>query len=346
MAENLRNVIEELCGRKLSMLSDGRPGTESGKEILIGYSSRVDNTSVSFRQAIRNIKNNEYLIYGEDGNVYVGGRQGSAVSLTAAVNALVKALRTTGDAERIVLDYTNPSATKIAGRTYSMMSYNDGDNSYGNVDDRVEVVSAYMPDILCFQETQLLHSKVYKARFEVYDYVYFDNDGTTYNSQPIYYKRDMFELLDSGIQWLSDTPDERSKYQESDYIRSFTYAVLKDKETGMEIVIVNTHIDYLSAATAKQTARLIELTERFRDRPVFYFGDFNMQRDSVGYNNMINAGLNDTGRALGNTQSVIDFCFFDRALVLPSKYKVVNDHELSSIASDHPAIYSEVMIVE
>ena len=70
-----------------------------------------------------------------------------------------------------------------------------------------------------------------------------------------------------------------------------------------------------------------------------------MQRDSAGYVNMINAGLNDTGRALGNNQSVIDFCFFDRALALPSKYKIVNDHELSSVASDHPMIYSEVMVV-
>jgi len=346
MADTLKKAIEEMCGRKLSVLSDGRPA-EGGKEIIVGFSSRIEEGSSEFKSVLRKLGSNEYLVCSDgNGNLYVGGRQYEAAPLTAAVNSLIKAMRTTGDSEKVVLDYTSIEATKIVGKTYSMMSYNDGDNSYKIVDDRCTIVSDYMPDILCFQETQEIHARVYKVRLEVYDYVYYDNDGTTYNSQPIYYKRDMFELVESGIQWLSDTPDVRSKYSESAYTRSYTYAILRDKETGVEIVIVNTHIDYTAAATAKQTARLIELTQKFRDRPIFYFGDFNMQRASEGYNNMIGAGLNDTGRGLGNTQSVIDFCFYDFSMALPSKYKIVNDHELSSVASDHPAIYSEVMVIE
>lgn len=345
LAQELNSIIQVTCGRSLDIISDGRPNPGT-KIILVGYSESFISSVPEVRRFVDSVGKSKYVIYGEGDIFYVGGVKDSSAALTAATNAMKKAIVNGDDPKQIKLDYTVKESFAIKGTTYTTMSYNDGANKYDNPKDRCEIIKEYMPDILCFQETQLIHTKIYKARLEVYDFVYFDNDGTTYNSQPIYYKRDMFELLDSGIKWLSDTPDKRSKYKESEYIRSFTYAVLKDKETGLEIVIVNTHIDYTSAATAKQTERLIELTECFRDRPTFYFGDFNMHRSSEGYSNMVKGGLEDTGSYLGDMTSVIDFCFMDPTMSIATGYKIVNDHELSSVASDHPAIYSEVLVLE
>ena len=204
-----------------------------------------------------------------------------------------------------------------------------------------------MPDFICFQETQTLHGKSYKGKLGEYDYVLYDNDGTTYNSQPVFWKKDKFECLDSGIKWLSDTPDVRSKYEDSDYTRSFTYAILKDKTTGEEMVIISTHTDYTVTAVPKQTARLVELVEELalRTRPVLILGDFNMRDNSTAYQNMSNACFIDAGRYLSAANpATIDFIFVDVTKVVPTDYKVINDHELSKQASDHDPVYAEFLL--
>ena len=75
---------------------------------------------------------------------------------------------------------------------YSIMSYNDGDNKTTKADQIVAILRDCDPDIFGLQEVQAIHAPKYAKDLGVYDYVYFDNDGTTYNSQPIYYKRDKF----------------------------------------------------------------------------------------------------------------------------------------------------------
>ena len=71
--------------------------------------------------------------------------------------------------------------------------------------------------------------------------------------------------MESGIKWLSDTPDKQySKFEESAYTRSFTYALLRDLSTGEKLLMANTHIDYTSAANAMQVEKLIELTPRLQ----------------------------------------------------------------------------------
>ena len=207
------------------------------------------------------------------------------------------------------------------------------------------IVKEYMPDIVGFQETQTAHATAYKSKLGAYDYVLYDNDGTTFNSQPIFWKKDMFELVDSGIQWLTNTPDRRSKIEESDYIRSYTFAILKDKTTGQQIVVINTHIDYTAAANKVQMEKLAELTARFRDLPMIFLGDFNMRDNSVGYSTMYNECFIDSGRYLKASKlAAIDFIFVDITRIVPVSYKMIDDHEMSGQASDHNAVYTEFLV--
>ena len=73
---------------------------------------------------------------------------------------------------------------------YSVISYNDGDNHTTRVDQISKILSDYAPDLFGLQETQEIHMPLYAAALPAYKYVYFDNDGTTYNSQPIFYRAD------------------------------------------------------------------------------------------------------------------------------------------------------------
>ena len=232
------------------------------------------------------------------------------------------------------------------------MTYNDGDNATTKVDRISAILKDYQPDLFGLQEVQAIHAPQYAQALGIYDYVYFDNDGTTYNSQPIYYKRDKFELLACGIKWISDTPNVRSKYDISAYTRSFTYAYLKDKATKEQFLIVNTHIDYVDAANTKQVAKIIELTrEMYPDTPIFYIADWNMFRNGGGYAEMTKAGMKATeeflpdakkdGTMVGSKEA-IDFCFVDTKYWKGTAYKVVNDHEYSETASDHYPVYTEI----
>ena len=79
------------------------------------------------------------------------------------------------------------------------MTYKDGDNATTKVDQITAIIKDYSPDLFGLQEVQAIHAPKYAEALGIYDYAYFDNDGTTYKSQSIYYMRDKFELLASGI---------------------------------------------------------------------------------------------------------------------------------------------------
>ena len=236
---------------------------------------------------------------------------------------------------------------------YSVISYNDGDNRTTRVDQIVQILNDYAPDLFGLQETQEIHMPLYAAALPSYKYVYFDNDGTTYNSQPIFYRADRFELLESGIQWLSDTPDvQYSKFKASAYTRSYTYALLRDVKTGEKLLMANTHIDYCGEANSMQVQKLIELTRAaYPDVPMFYIADWNMYRSSKGYAILKEAGMIATEEFLPNVEKgttiiggseAIDFCFVDQRYFKGTAYKVINDHSYSKTASDHYPIYTEI----
>ncbi len=343
LASNLGKIIEDVCGRRLNLVSDNRAYT-GGKEILVGYSKRLSSAASAINSKVSGLGDNEYLLFSEGDFVFAGGNSGENAALTAAVRVMTDAILGISDPESAEISFTLNKAVKVSGTKYSIITYNDGDNSYQNIADRMTIMKEYMPDIICFQETQTPHAKKYKDSLREYDYVLYDNDGTTYNSQPVFWKKDKFELVDSGIRWLSDTPNVRSKYAESDYTRSFTYAVLRDKITGEEIVIISTHTDYVQTAVVKQTARLMELVTELglKDKPVLILGDFNMRDNSTGYANMSNENFIDAGRYLGASKTAqIDFIFADVTQVVPTGYKVIDDHELSKVASDHAPVYAE-----
>ena len=190
-----------------------------------------------------------------------------------------------------------------------------------------------------------MHAPMYETNLKGYKAIYYDHDTNQYGA-PILYKTAKFDLVESGTQWLSATPDKKfTKFDESDYIRSYVYAILKDKTTGEEIVVVNTHVDYVDAANRKQIAVLLECTEKFRGRPIIYTGDFNMQNTSNGYSQMILSGLRDCGSYLGHSiKGHIDFCFVDVAYVVATNFKYIDDHEFSETASDHCPVYSEIVL--
>lgn len=351
LAEALAEAIERITGTRPEIKADFL-SKDSDKEIICGFNKRVDGELL---ERVSQLSTEEYLVRAEGDLIYLGGRSGSYSAVVAATNEFVKIITEAETTGKRAVSLDGEKRPLNAGR-YTVMSYNDGGNAVTKVKQISQIVKQYKPDLIGFQEFQKLHyTQYYKNVLPEYDVVYYESDGTTYNSQPIFYLKDKFELIDSGRQWLSDTPDVAySKYDKSDYIRSYTYAVLKDKETGLEFVMVNTHIDYVSAAISLQVAKLLELTERFGDIPMFYTGDFNMTSAHNGYSLMTEAGYYPTymtadrpliSPTMVGGSSTIGFCFADITKITCNSYKVINDHTYSKTASDHYPIFSDISII-
>jgi len=95
---------------------------------------------------------------------------------------------------------------------------------------------------------------------------------------PIFYRADRFERLDRATFWLSTRPDEAgSKSWDTSAPRIATWVVLRDRSTGDELVMINTHLDHRSAEARAEGAKLIRerLAALAGDRPVILTGDFN-----------------------------------------------------------------------
>lgn len=295
-----------------------------------------------------------------------------AQNLTYSVNSYAYAMQSSEDIRMKEL----ASATYAYGvavseymdifNRYTVITYNDGDNSTTKTAQVAELLNAYSPDFIGMQEVQAIHVPVYEDLLNGnYVGVYYDHDETRYGA-PIFYNADKFDIVSTievngktisgtGTKWLSDTPDTISKFSDSAYIRSFVYAVFRDKATGQKLVMINTHIDYTGSANIKQVEKLLELTQNcFGDIPVFYTADWNMYKTSAGYAKLAEAGYAPTETFTGETitpgtmvgsSGIIDFCFIDSEKMTALDYKVINDHMHSDTASDHYAIYSEISVL-
>ena len=98
----------------------------------------------------------------------------------------------------------------------------------------------------------------------------------------VFFRSDRFELLDSGVFWLSEEPETPgSKGWDGACERLATWTVLRDK-SGRELLFINTHLDHVGEQARREgVALLLRRIETLRDgRPVILTGDFNAEPSS------------------------------------------------------------------
>lgn len=107
--------------------------------------------------------------------------------------------------------------------------------------------------------------------------------GGQRHHNPIFYKKDRFELLDKGAFWFSETPDVPASVSWDSYtVRNCNWAKFRDRRTGKEFFVFNSHFDHKGWTARAQAARiLIDKVKTLCGRtPVVCTGDYN-SRDST-----------------------------------------------------------------
>ncbi|MDF9827150.1 endonuclease/exonuclease/phosphatase family metal-dependent hydrolase [Ereboglobus sp. PH5-10] len=208
-----------------------------------------------------------------------------------------------------------------------------------------DVLLAQDADIICFQEFHPGYFDELKKSFPDYHaYGFVDTDeGRKVNT--VFYSAKRFEKISEGGAFLSPTPDVyRSKVPESSHVRHFVRIHLKDRLTGRELLLWNTHFDHKSqVARDKQSVVLVDfLKKQPAGIPQIVAGDLNCPAETEAIKTIKAAGFTDSHTAIhgpgepgytyhgfkgldyGRPRGKIDFVFCNDAL-RPAAAEIIKD---------------------
>jgi endonuclease/exonuclease/phosphatase family metal-dependent hydrolase len=182
-----------------------------------------------------------------------------------------------------------------------LMSFNirygtadDGANHWENRKSLViDRIKTFDPDLLGMQECRDdFQAEFIKSNLQEYEFYGVRRGGgsvTALEMTPILLKRSAFQLVQKGCFWLSETPGvPGSRSWGSTFPRTATWAQLIHKVSGREFIFLNTHFDYEPSAI-DESARLLQawITHRKEKHPVIVTGDFNADKGSSAYRQLI-----------------------------------------------------------
>lgn len=268
-----------------------------------------------------------------------------------------------------------PSSYEIAGvpekseESVRIVSFNlrCANDIYGSVKGRGELISAalqqYSADSFGVQEATSEWLGILSENLgDEYSYVAQMRDGkSSSESSAVFYKKDKYDLIDSGTMWLSDTPDEfGSKYTLSFCPRVATWVVLKNKTTGKTYAHVNTHLDHILESVRVKQVKVLEskINElKSMGYAVVCTGDFNTKQDADAYNEMSSvlfdskliAESSDDGATYINygrnalETRPIDFVFVSDNVKV-NRYKIIDEKIDRMYLSDHAGLCVDIEI--
>lgn len=151
-----------------------------------------------------------------------------------------------------------------------------------------------LPDSFGVQECEPFWEERLSAVIEGYTRA----QDITMTKNYIYYRTEKYDLIDNGVFWLSETPDEISQGFGSRFYISCCYAVLENKETGARYVHVNTHIDVSSSTIRMAEIRVlvprIEAMFGNSGYPIILTGDFNTYEENAVIQYLYNNGYKNS----------------------------------------------------
>lgn len=360
LARRMADHLTLISGYDIPFYPDSEEA--KGKEILIGKTNRGFTATTTEGAAVES--NGDYIaVVGS--NAYDFGLAQEALADMIDASALNDGVLTV------------PAVTKaLPSTSISIMAYNVyGFDDYESRCDNIRrLVTKYLPDILAYQEPDTSMTNKIKMS-DYYDHFYgkprhtlpnggLVSDRSGANSiSPILYAKDRYEFILGDTKWVTGTPDTASKLQGSSHYRMYTYAMLRDKITGEEFIVVNWHLDFDEKIQVPSMQYMFKFfQENYTDIPVILLGDFNATASEKviseitvkqgGFTSMHNMTSNWGTK----TPASIDWIFGMGCCVSASYYTVCRetypdkDAPASSMdatwgdgkmPSDHAAVYAE-----
>lgn len=188
---------------------------------------------------------------------------------------------------------------RINVATYNIRQQNGVDNAAGNGWERrapivAQLIRFHDFDIFGTQEGFKNQLEDIKAALPGYDYIGVGRDDGKEAGEhsAIFYRTDLFDVVDHGDFWLSETPDRPGLGWDAVCVRICTWGKFRHKPTGKELLFFNLHMDHIGTTARVESAKLIKrkIDELGSELPTFLTGDFNVDQHSPSYATIIEGG--------------------------------------------------------
>lgn len=185
--------------------------------------------------------------------------------------------------------------------SYNIRYDNKGDSVAGNGwSQRLPVVSSLIQfidyDVLGCQEVLVNQLEDLKTKLPEYGYVGVGRDDGKHAGEfaPIFYKKDKFNILDSGEFWLSETPEVPSRGWDAALPRICTYVHLEEKHSGKKLWYFNLHMDHVGIKAREESCKLVinKIKAMLKqEEAAVLTGDFNVDQKNPIYNILEESGI-------------------------------------------------------
>src|SRR6056300_689551 len=172
----------------------------------------------------------------------------------------------------------------------------------------------------------------------------------------VFYKRDLFEKLEGGTFWLSETPNIPSKGWDAALNRVCSYVRLKD-QSGKIFSVFNTHFDHLGEQARINSIDLIlsKVNElNIHEEPYIVQGDLNLNDDHTAIKNLqsklsdallvaqkLKSNFNKTFNGFDITKDAdrrIDYIFVSEGIRVKSFLTLIETYGISYPSDHYPLI--------
>lgn len=148
-----------------------------------------------------------------------------------------------------------------------------------------QLLLSHRPDIIATQEGRFEQLKDFEGLLEDYEIIDQHRSWIKERMYPsLFIKKDVFEYIKSEDLWLSETPDIAGSMSfESTFPRLMTWMTVQPKNSKVNLLIVNTHLDHVKKETRASQVRVLaeEIIRRWDRKSILVImGDFNDSPES------------------------------------------------------------------
>ena len=200
----------------------------------------------------------------------------------------------------------------------------------------VDGVAEAAPGVVGFQEaTKWQYNYLCDVLTGYGSVIEYRDDAVNSEGCPVFYRTDLYNLIDSGSFWLSETPEQMSKSWDAAFSRICSYVILEDRATGAQFAVFNTHLDHES-----EEARINgEDSETYRSATESFF-DVKYQTEDTRQG----ATYQNWGTELD--RNCIDYILISKTGFAVESYRVMNETRDGVYTSDHFPICALLRLTE
>ena len=219
-----------------------------------------------------------------------------------------------------------------------------------------KITKSYDADIIGFQEFTVPWEEQIEKLYPEYEMFNKYRSVNELEGAPILWKKGMFECLDTGYFWLSDTPEVESRGWDELYncFRMCQYVILKHLGSGKVFTYMNTHYGFGDKGQVDSSKLIYEYSKKISQNPTFVTGDFNMRPDSKGYAEIVKHFTDVNAVTAKETKTTyhgygvvddqhIDYCFIDDK-IKPVSYKIIDETVDGKYPTDHYGLFVRLEI--